>query len=153
MKDTEQTRYQKRVQQASPPSPALKNCTFAFLIGGAICTLGQGISEGIKAISQAGAETASLWTSMILVFLGALFTGIGWYDTLAKYAGAGTLVPITGFSNAVVSPALEYKTEGYITGVGAKMFIVAGPVLVYGVVTSVFLGLCRYLLLRAGVLL
>lgn len=141
----ENKKYQQKVDQYSPKSPVFKNVISAFLIGGLICTIGQGILMLIK-MADVGAEQATAWTSIIMVFLGALLTGIGWYDNIAKYAGAGTLVPITGFANAIVSPALEYKTEGYITGVAAKMFIIAGPVIVYGIVSSTILGLIRYLI-------
>lgn len=141
----ENKKYQQKVDQYSPKSPVFKNIISAFLIGGLICTIGQGILMLIK-MADVGAEQATAWTSIIMVFLGALLTGIGWYDNIAKYAGAGTLVPITGFANAIVSPALEYKTEGYITGVAAKMFIIAGPVIVYGIVSSTILGLIRYLI-------
>ncbi len=141
----ENKKYQQKVDQYSPKSPVFKNVISAFLIGGLICTIGQGILMLIK-MADVGAEQATAWTPIIMVFLGALLTGIGWYDNIAKYAGAGTLVPITGFANAIVSPALEYKTEGYITGVAAKMFIIAGPVIVYGIVSSTILGLIRYLI-------
>ena len=141
----ENKKYQQKVDQYSPKSPVFKNIISAFLIGGLICTIGQGILMLIK-MADVGAEQATAWTSIIMVFLGALLTGIGWDDNIAQYAGAGTLVPITGFANAIVSPALEYKTEGYITGVAAKMFIIAGPVIVYGIVSSTILGLIRYLI-------
>ena len=141
----ENKKYQQKVDQYSPKSPVFKNILFAFLIGGLICAIGQGILMLIK-MADVGVEQATTWTSIIMVFLGALLTGIGWYDNIAKHAGAGTLVPITGFANAIVSPALEYKTEGYITGVAAKMFIIAGPVIVYGIVSSTILGLIRYLI-------
>ena len=141
----ENKKYQQKVDQYSPKSPVFKNIIFAFLIGGLICAIGQGILMLIK-MADVGVEQATTWTSIIMVFLGALLTGIGWYDNIAKHAGAGTLVPITGFANAIVSPPLEYKTEGYITGVAAKMFIIAGPVIVYGIVSSTILGLIRYLI-------
>lgn len=115
----------------------------AFLFGGAICTFGQAVMNTVKLFADE--EASAIWTSVIMVFLGALLTGIGVYDSMAKHAGAGTLVPITGFANSVVSPALEFKTEGLITGVAAKMFIIAGPVIVYGVLTSAVCGLIKWI--------
>lgn len=144
MGQKENERYQKKVQEASPHSPVLKNCFFAFFIGGCLCLLGQGIKECFQWFGMEE-EIASSFVSVILIFCSALFTGIGWYDDVAKYAGAGTLVPITGFANAVVSPALEYKTEGMITGIAAKMFIISGPVIVYGILSSALFGTVRLL--------
>ena len=131
--------YEKLVKSLSPKSPIVKDCVFAFLIGGLICALGQVILNGYTALEldETAAGTA---TSMTLVALSALFTGLSLYDNLAKYGGAGTLVPITGFANAVAAPAVEFKTEGFILGVGAKMFTIAGPVIVYGVSASVVYG-------------
>ena len=136
--------YAKLVKRMAPRSPIVKNCIFAFLVGGAICALGQAILNGYTALGleQKDASTA---TSMTLVALSALFTGLSLYDNLAKYAGAGTLVPITGFANAVSAPAIEFKTEGFILGVGAKMFTIAGPVIVYGVSASVVYGLIYWI--------
>ena len=128
--------YESYVQSKTPPSPILKDCLFAFLIGGAICTIGQGISDIYTHVLNLSTETASLCTSVTLIFLSALTTGLGIYPRLAKYAGAGTIVPITGFANAVVSPALESKSEGLVLGTGAKIFTIAGPVILYGVLTS-----------------
>ena len=135
--------YQKLADKYSPPSPKIKNCCMAFLFGGAICTFGQAVMNTVKLFADE--EASTIWTSVIMVFLGALLTGIGVYDSMAKHAGAGTLVPITGFANSVVSPALEFKTEGMITGVAAKMFIIAGPVIVYGVLTSAVCGLIKWI--------
>ena len=136
--------YQKLVKSLCPQSPILKDCIFAFIIGGLICTLGQAILNGYTALNleETAAGTA---TSMTLVALSALFTGLSLYDNLAKYGGAGTLVPITGFANAVAAPAVEFKTEGFILGVGAKMFTIAGPVIVYGVSASVVYGFIYWL--------
>lgn len=142
MGQKENERYLQKVAEASPRSPSWKNCIFAFLVGGAICTVGQGLRQVFQWVGM-NTEVASSFVSIILIFCSALFTGIGWYDDLAKHAGAGTLVPITGFANAVVSPALEYKTEGMVTGVAAKMFIISGPVIVYGILSASFLGLIR----------
>ena len=145
MGQQENKRYQQKVKEASPPSPVLKNCFCAFVIGGAICTVGQGLSNVFRLVGMER-EAASSFVSIILIFCSALFTGIGWYDDLARFAGAGTLVPITGFANAVVSPALEYKTEGMVTGIAAKMFIIAGPVIVYGILSEAALGAVHLLL-------
>ena len=136
--------YQKLAEQMAPKSPILKNCLKAFLIGGMICVLGQAILELYQfwGLSEEKSATA---TSMTLVALSALFTGLSLYDNLAKHAGAGTLVPITGFANAVSSAAIEFKTEGFILGVGAKMFTIAGPVIVYGTVASVVYGIIYWI--------
>ena len=132
--------YAKLVKQLSPKSPIWKNCVWAFLVGGGICTLGQLILNGYAALG-AEKETASAAASMTLVVLSALFTGLSLYDDLAKHAGAGTLVPITGFANAVAAPAVEFQTEGFVLGTAAKMFTIAGPVIVYGTVASVIYGI------------
>ncbi len=136
--------YAKLVKKAAPKSPLGKDCLRAFLVGGIICTLGQLIMNGYTA---AGLEKtdASTATSMTLVALSALLTGLSLYDNIAKHAGAGTLVPITGFSNAISASAIEFKTEGFILGVGAKMFTIAGPVIVYGTVASVVYGIICYI--------
>ena len=136
--------YGKLVKDMSPRSPLGKDCLLAFLVGGAICTLGQLIMDGYIALGL-DKETAGTAMSMTLVALSALFTGLSLYDNLAKYAGAGTLVPITGFANAVAAPAVEFKTEGFILGVGAKMFTIAGPVIVYGVSASVIYGIIYWI--------
>ena len=132
--------YEKMVQSLAPKSPMWKDCLNAFWIGGLICTLGQLIMNGYLALDMEKLD-ASCATSMTLVALAAILTGFSIYDDIAKIAGAGTLVPITGFSNAVSAPAIEFKTEGFILGVGAKMFTIAGPVIVYGVSASVVYGL------------
>ena len=136
--------YDKLVKQLAPPSPILKDTINAFWIGGLICTLGQLFITGYHALglSEKDASTAS---SMTLVFLSALLTGLSLYDNIAKHAGAGTLVPITGFANAIAAPAVEFKTEGFILGVGAKMFTIAGPVIVYGTVASVVYGIIYWI--------
>ena len=136
--------YGKLVKEMSPRSPLGKDCLFAFLVGGAICVLGQLIMDGYMALGL-DKENAGTAMSMTLVALSALFTGLSLYDNLAKHAGAGTLVPITGFANAVAAPAVEFKTEGFVLGVGAKMFTIAGPVIVYGVSASVVYGLIYWL--------
>ena len=133
-------KYDEYVKKKSPDSPLLKDMLFAFLIGGAICTLGQGLCDlwGAAGLDKTDASSA---TSITLIFIGALLTGLNVYDNIASFAGAGTIIPITGFSNAIVSAALEYKSEGYVTGMSAKMFTVAGPVLVFGISSSVIYGL------------
>ena len=136
--------YGKLVKNMAPRSPLGKDCLFALLVGGAICTLGQLIMDIYLALGL-DKEDAGTAMSMTLVALSALFTGLSLYDNLAKYAGAGTLVPITGFANAVAAPAVEFKTEGFILGVGAKMFTIAGPVIVYGVSASVVYGVIYWI--------
>ena len=131
--------YDKMVKKYSPNSPIFKNCLGAFFIGGAICTPGQGLINLYSYLGASKLDAATL-TSVTLVFLSALLTGLGLYDDIAKVAGAGTLVPITGFANAVVSPALEFKAEGYVLGLGAKLFVISGPVIVYGACAAVLYG-------------
>ncbi len=137
--------YKKYAEQRSPKSPLFKDVLLAFLIGGSICCIGQGIHDLYDQFTPLSEEEIGTATSVTLIFLGALFTGLGWYDKLAQYAGAGTIVPITGFANSIVSPAMEYKTEGYILGMSANMFKIAGPVIVFGVVFSVIAGLLCFL--------
>lgn len=131
--------YGELVKEMQPKSPMGKDCLMAFLVGGLICTLGQALNNGyaVLGLDETAAGTA---TSMTLVALSALFTGLSLYDDLAKHAGAGTLVPITGFANAIAAPAVEFKTEGFVLGVGAKLFTIAGPVIVYGLGASVVYG-------------
>ena len=131
--------YGKLIKDMAPKSPIFKDCFNAFWIGGLICAIGQAIQNGYVALGldKTNAGTA---TSMTLVALSALLTGLSLYDDIAKRAGAGTLVPITGFANAIAAPAVEFKTEGFILGVGAKIFTIAGPVIVYGVSASVVYG-------------
>ena len=134
-----QRQYQALVKELSPKSPILKNCINAFWIGGLICTLGQLIGNGYTALGLGEQESATA-TSATLIALSALLTGFSLYDNIAKHAGAGTLVPITGFANSIAATAVEFKTEGFILGVGANMFKIAGPVIVYGTVASVIYG-------------
>ena len=136
--------YQKLVSQKAPKSPILKDCLWAFFVGGFICALGQFLLEGYK-MSELDLESAKTLVSVTLIFISAALTALGVFDKIAKHAGAGTLVPITGFANAVVSPAIEYRAEGFILGVGAKMFTIAGPVIVYGVTASVVYGLIYWI--------
>ena len=121
---TTPAQYSAMAKEAVPPSPSFKNIPLAFLIGGLICMLGQGLLNLYQ------------YWGLTLIFLSALFTGLGCYDNIARHAGAGTLVPITGFANSVVAPALEFKSEGLILGLGAKLFIISGPVIVYGLAAS-----------------
>ena len=136
--------YDRLVREMCPGSPKWKDCMNAFWIGGAICVLGQLLLKGysILGLEKEDAGTAA---SMTLVALSALLTGLSLYDDIARVAGAGTLVPITGFANAIAAPAVEFKTEGFILGVGAKMFTIAGPVIVYGVSASVVYGLIYWI--------
>lgn len=141
-----QQEYAALVKQRAEKSPLGRDMAWAFLVGGAICALGQYLLNLYQrlGLDQDGAGAA---TSITLIGAAALLTGLGWFDKLAKRAGAGTLVPITGFANAMVSPALEFKTEGLVTGTAAKLFTVAGPVLVFGISASVVYGLVYYLIL------
>ncbi len=136
--------YGKLVQKMNPKSPIWKDCLNAFWIGGLICVLGQLAINGYTALGLEKTD-ASTAASMSLVALSALLTGLSLYDNIAKVAGAGTLVPITGFANSIAAPAVEFKTEGFVLGVGAKMFTIAGPVLVYGTVASVVYGILYYI--------
>ena len=136
--------YLAYLKTKDPKSPTVKNTLLAFLVGGGICAAGQGLLALFKALDLS-AERGKMAVTLTLIFLSALFTALGLYDRLAKHAGAGTLIPITGFANAVVAPAIEFKSEGYMLGMSAKMFTVAGPVLVYGVAASVVYGLIRQL--------
>ncbi len=135
--------YGKLVKDMAPKSPMGKDCLWAFVVGGAICTLGQILMNFYtRYISEDAAGAAA---SMTLVALSALLTGLSLYDDIAKHAGAGTLVPITGFANAIAAPAVEFKTEGMILGTAAKMFTIAGPVIVYGLSASVVYGIIYYI--------
>ena len=136
--------YAQMTKVKSPKSPLIKNCILAFLFGGAICTLGQGVMNIYQYFGLDKLDASSA-TSITMIFLGALFTGFKVYDNLAKHAGAGTLVPITGFANSIVAPALEYKSEGFILGMSAKMFTIAGPVLVFGISASVIYGIVLWI--------
>ena len=133
-----------------PKPKVFKNCVRAFIIGGLICVIGQFI---LNMLIKFGVpkDDATTWLPIIMIFIGALLTGFGVYDKIASFGGAGTVVPITGFSNAVVSPAIEFKKEGFVFGVAAKMFTIAGPVLVYGIGTSVIIGIIYYILGLLGI--
>lgn len=138
------TEYSHLVKKKSPGSKWYINVPEAFLFGGTICLLGEFVRQFF--LSQGlSTAVAGTFTSVTLVFLGAFLTGIGVYDKLGKHGGAGTAVPITGFANSIVSPAMEFKTDGFIMGVGAKMFTVAGPVIVYGTISSVIVGILHFI--------
>ncbi|MGB4439784.1 MAG: stage V sporulation protein AC, partial [Sedimentibacter sp.] len=133
--------YKQVVDEFTPKNKMLKNCFYAFIFGGAICLLGEIIKNMFISGFSVSEEDAGTMASVVLVALSAILTGLGWYDKLGKYGGAGTVVPITGFANSVVSPALEFKREGYILGTAANIFKLAGPVLVFGYLTSFIVGL------------
>ena len=137
--------YDRLIQERAKPSPIGKNMLWAFLVGGSICAVGQVMSDIYEAYGLSK-EDAGTVVSLTLISIAAILTGLGLFDNIAKRAGAGTLVPITGFANAMVSPALEFKSEGYITGTAVKLFTVAGPVLVFGISASVIYGLILALL-------
>lgn len=136
--------YEKMVGELSPASPTWKNCLNAFWIGGLICVLGQALLAWYASLGLDKTQAAT-GVSATLVALSALLTGLSVYDDIAKVAGAGTLVPITGFANSIAAPAVEFKTEGFVLGVGAKMFTIAGPVIVYGISASILYGLFYWL--------
>lgn len=146
MDNINQKDYYKYVKKKMPKPNYIKNCFWAFIVGGLISDLGQLITNFFKNTGLDKKSVASA-TSITLVFLGAFLTGLGLYDRLGKKAGAGSIVPITGFANAIVSPAMEFKREGFILGVASKMFVIAGPVLVYGYGSSILIGII-YLLLK-----
>lgn len=137
--------YSKYVDQVSPKPTYVKNYILAFIIGGLICMIGQGINDFYMKVMSLDKLAASTATSITLIFIGSFLTGLGVYDLIGKRAGAGSIIPITGFANSIVSPAMEFKREGYVLGVGANMFKVAGPVLVYGIGSSILFGLIYYL--------
>lgn len=132
-------KYSEMTKKASPPSPKVKDFIWAYLVGGAICVIGQ-LFNAFYTSLDLPEKAVKMTVPVSVILIAALLTGIGWFDKIAKRAGAGTLVPITGFANAVVSPAIEFKNEGYILGVGAKIFTIAGPVIMYGTIASVLYG-------------
>ena len=137
--------YINYINNVVPKSKTIRNLARAFFVGGLICCIGQAIGDGYGALGLSK-ENAALLTSVTLIFIGAVLTGFGVFDKIAKFAGAGTLVPITGFANSVVAPALDFKTEGLITGLAVKMFTIAGPVIVYGILASVVYGLVYWII-------
>lgn len=138
-----QKEYDQMVKQVSPNSPIIMNCLKAFCVGGFICVIGQLIHD-YTASFGISEDNAGLITSILLILVSAILTGLGLYEKFGKFSGAGTIVPITGFANSVVSPAIEFKKEGFVFGMAAKMFIIAGPVIVYGTLTSMIVGLIYY---------
>ena len=141
-----QQRYAQLVERLSPKSDFAQGLFRAFWVGGVICMIGQGINDIFCLGLKWGAQACATGTSICLIFLSALLTGIGVYDKIGKYAGAGSIVPITGFSNSVISPAMEFRREGLVMGVGAKLFTLAGPVLVYGICSSIIVGLSAFVM-------
>ncbi|RKD34703.1 stage V sporulation protein AC [Thermohalobacter berrensis] len=139
--------YRKYVNSKIPKPSYFKNCIWAFIVGGIICTIGQIITNFYNNVGL-DKEDGAAATAITLIFIGALLTGIGIYDKIGKRAGAGSIVPITGFANSIVSPAMEFKREGYIFGVAAKMFSIAGPVLVYGFGSSIIIGIIYYFITK-----
>ncbi len=148
----EKQEYAKLVKRRAARSPALKNCLAAFAVGGGICAFGQCLIA-LYTVLGLDPKTAGMLATVSLIFLSALLTGIGVFDRIARFAGAGTLVPVTGFANAVVSPAIDNKSEGLILGVGAKIFTVAGPVLLFGTLAGVLYGVIYFVLTRIAALL
>ena len=132
--------YKKYADARAPRSPILKNCVHAFLVGGFICTLGQGLKDVYAKLCGMNEEDTGTLTAVTLVFIAVFLTAVGVFDRIAKFAGAGTLVPITGFANSVASPAIDAKSEGWVLGMGAKIFTVAGPVLLYGTLAGAVYG-------------
>ncbi len=143
--DINKNEYKELVKNTAPKSPILKNCTLAFLFGGGICTFGQLLFDFYTAVTDYDKDGRYTLVSITIIFITAFLTGIGVFDNIAKYAGAGTLVPVTGFANSVVSPAIDTKAEGLILGVGAKIFTVAGPVILYGILSGTLYGVILWI--------
>ena len=139
-------KYNQLVQERAPKSNLLRDCFRAFWVGGTICCIGQSITVILISYLSVPKEEASLWCSIILILIGSVLTGTGLYARIGKYAGAGSIVPITGFSNSIVASAIEFKQEGYVMGVGSKLFTVAGPVIVYGISSAVVAGIIYYII-------
>jgi len=137
--------YARYVEARAPRSPLLKNCLHAFLVGGGICLFAEGFIQLLTGVFAVPRDTASTYSSILLVFLAVLLTAIGVFDKIAKFAGGGTLVPITGFANAVASPAIDSRSEGFVLGVGSKIFTVAGPVLLYGTAAGAVYGIIYWI--------
>jgi len=143
-------KYKQYVEQVTPKFSIVKNCIAAYIVGGIICVIGQGLTNFF--LSRTGdLELSKAYTTLCLVFLSVFLTGVGLYQKLAKFGGAGTLVPITGFANSVAAPAVEYKKEGQVFGIGCKVFTIAGPVILYGIFSSWVLGLIYYILKQIGI--
>ncbi len=137
--------YQELVDRRAPKSKVLTQCVLAFLSGGLICCIGQLVSDFARLTLHFDKPEVSAFTAIVMVFLGATLTGVGLYDRIGAWAGAGSVVPITGFANSIVSPAMEFRREGFVLGLGAKLFSIAGPVLVYGISASIIVGLLSLL--------
>lgn len=138
--------YSQMTRKSSPASPIWKDLFMAFISGGFICAVGQALTNIYMMDFSLSKKDASTWTSITLIAVASFLTAINWYGVVAKHAGAGTIVPITGFSNSITAPAIEFKSEGHVFGIGAKMFIMAGPVIVYGTISSMIYGLIVYML-------
>lgn len=147
-----QKKYQEYVDKKSPNSPILKNCFNAFWVGGLICTIGQIIMQICKTRGLDEATSGTM-VSIILITLSAFLTSLNIFNKIGKFAGAGSLVPITGFANSIVAPSIEYKSEGYVMGVGSKMFTIAGPVLVFGICSSIIVGILYFIFNTTGITL
>ncbi len=145
-KDFSNLNYLDYVKSISPKTKQIRSLFRAFWVGGVICMIGQLVRDLLENFVGLKGDELSSFVSMIMIFLGALFTGLGVYDRIGKYAGGGSIVPITGFANSVVSPSIEFKTEGFIFGTAAKMFVVAGPIIVFGVASSVLVGLIYFII-------
>ena len=137
--------YRNMVNDRMPKSKTLLNCVYAFLVGGAICCIGQLVGDAGTLCLSLDEKQRAAFTSIVMIFLGALFTGVGLYDKRGSFAGAGSVVPITGFANSIVAPAMEHKREGLVLGVAANMFTIAGPVLVYGIVSGMIIGIIYWI--------
>lgn len=144
--DINKEQYQKQVKKTAKKSPIVKNCIMAFLFGGGICVFGQVLFDVYSAVTEYEKDDVSTLVTVTVIFLAALLTGVGVFDNIAKIAGAGTLVPVTGFANSVVSPAIDTKAEGLILGVGAKIFTVAGPVILYGTLSGALYGVILWVM-------
>ena len=142
--------YDKLVKRLTPNSNYVQGYVRAFWVGGVICTIGQLISMAGKEWLSLTEASAAMFTSVVLIFIGTTLTGLGIYDDIGRYAGAGSIVPITGFANSVASPAIEFRREGLIMGIGAKLFVISGPVLVYGITSSIAVGIIYWLIGRLG---
>ena len=143
--DSDKQQYQQMTQEMMPKRPVLRNAVIAFVVGGLICVVGQGV-QGFFMHQGMTTKEASAPTAVVMIGLGALLTGLGWYDRIVKHSGMGGTLPITGFANAMVAQAMEFRTEGLVMGVGARLFTVAGPVLVYGMTAAMVVGALRWLI-------
>ncbi|MDL2289231.1 stage V sporulation protein AC [Clostridia bacterium OttesenSCG-928-F22] len=146
IKKQKEKEYNDYVSEKMPKSPLLTGCLKAFLVGGIICLIGQSAGDFARYVLKYDEQTVGMFVSIVMVFLGATLTGLGIYDKIGRFAGGGSIIPITGFANSIVSPAMEFRHEGLVLGVGAKLFTVAGPVLVYGISSSVIVGIIYWLI-------